>query len=139
MENATTRTWQYDRLRQDWPRTLEALQCTFLTGSGWYVTTITGQNDAGYLLACLGKYEAKACGMLQHKGVERAHCDMAAAGEVMYKWQQRPRWNNAVHAICACILGLPIERPQKITQHVSRRLVSQQNKPLDIPVKGPYA
>lgn len=139
MSHTGQRSWQYDRMKSDWPKTLAALESTWLTGQGWYKTSITGQNDAGYLLACLGKYEAKGLDLLGHRGVTRGELDCAAAAEILYKWQQRPQFRNCVHALAACIIALPIERPQRITQWVRRTLVSQTRNQIDIPVKGPYA
>lgn len=107
-------TPQLARLATEWPRVFAALCQTYYESSPWGITTTSGQNDAGYVLQGLDRYERAAMELHGHKGLTRQSLDLAAARETYYHSARGSTFRRPCAALSACWAALVTERPEKL-------------------------
>lgn len=107
-------TTQLSLLAMEWPRTFQALSSTYYAAAAWGVTRANGENDAGYLIQGLARFERAAMDLHRHKGINRHTLDVAAAREVLYQAARKAQFRRPCAALSACFASLVIERPERL-------------------------
>ena len=104
----------YELLQHNWPATCMAVRQTFFQQRTFGTTTVGGQNDAGFLLTCLTRFQSDWASLHSHRNIGRWALDRAAADEVRYQWQRGRQYTRPAAALGKCIQCLTRERPEKI-------------------------
>lgn len=115
-----TQPSQGDYLAKIWPATYAALRQTFFRNPDFGKTDDTGNNDAGYLLAGLARYERTVNDKHAQRNITRAAMDLAAARETRYQFDRGRQFRRAAAALSTCFVALAIERPEKLFAALAR-------------------
>lgn len=116
MDESKALSTQQQRLRVEWPRTAATLESTYFTSPTWGLTRSGTQNDAGYILWALARFESAAAALLPAARFRREELDLAAGREVTYHFTRGRQFRSVPAALASCWYNLITERPIRLDQ-----------------------